>query len=107
MAGPFRLVLTGQSGARYQYAEMDLRKQFYLGIPGNYVLAKRDKSGNATLICAGEHSDLYRLPDPILARALHEHGASLVLVRENRDAEARKAEVADIVAAYDPVLNRA
>ncbi len=105
MAGLLKLVLTGASGASYSYAEMELRKEFYLGIPGNFVLAKAKKSG-ADIICAGEHLDLYHLPEPLLARALHQFGALSTLVRINRNAAARRAEVADIIAAYDPILNK-
>ena len=94
----------GASGAAYRYFAPDGRSVARLA--GGYVLVSRDPSGTH-LLYAGVTEDLAEGWRETWGSAQSEFEDVQVFIHRTVGRQARDAEQADIVAAYDPPMNRA
>ena len=94
---------TGESGTIYRYqAHEDDRTPSPAG--GNFLYVKMS-GGEPEVVYAGQTESLYRGLHEGWAEARERHGASAILVRLNVTGDIRRAEQADLVAHYRPVMN--
>lgn len=99
---PRELDFTGESGTLYRYhVHEDDRAPSPAG--GNYLYVKMS-GADAQVIYAGETESLYRGLRSDWSEA-REHGATDIFLRLNVTGDVRRAEKADLVAHYKPVMN--
>ena len=94
----------GASGSTYRYLAPDDRTSIRMA--GGYVLVGRTDDG-PVLLFAGVTEDLAEGWRDVLGAAQSEHREVHVFIHRTVARQAREAELADILAAYDPPLNRA
>lgn len=94
---------TGESGTVYRYfAQDDERPPSPAG--GNYLYVKTGEAG-PEVVYAGETESLYRGLRDAWGEAREQYGATGIYTRLNITGHVRRAEQADIVAHYRPVMN--
>ena len=93
----------GASGATYRYLAPDDRTTTHMA--GGYVLICRGVDG-PVLLYAGVTDDLAEGWREVFGAARSEHDEVLIFIHRTVARQARDAEQADIVAAYDPPMNR-
>jgi hypothetical protein len=93
----------GASGAIYRYLAPDDRTATRMA--GGYVLVSRGADG-PTLLYAGVTDDLAEGWREAWATAQALHANVQIFIHRTVARQARDAEQADIVAAYDPPMNR-
>jgi hypothetical protein len=93
----------GASGSTYRYLAPDDRTSIRMA--GGYVLVGRADDGPA-LLYAGVTEDLAEGWRETLGAAQSQHGEVQVFIHRTVARQARDAEQADIIAAYDPPMNR-
>jgi hypothetical protein len=94
----------GASGSTYRYLAPDDRTSIRMA--GGFVLVGRTDDG-PVLLYVGVTEDLAEGWREALGAAQSQHGDVHVFIHRTVARQARDAEQADIVAAYDPPLNRA
>jgi hypothetical protein len=93
----------GASGSTYRYLAPDDRSATHMA--GGYVLVSRSDDG-PILLYAGVTDDLAEGWREVWAAAQSEHDNVQIFIHRTVARQARDAELADIVAAYDPPMNR-
>jgi len=93
----------GASGTTYRYLAPDERTSTRMA--GGFVLVRRGDD-EPVLLFAGVTDDLAEGWRDALGHAQAQHGDVQVFIHRTVARQARDAEQADIVAAYDPPMNR-
>lgn len=93
----------GASGSTYRYMAPDDRSSIRMA--GGYVLVGRSAEG-PVLLYAGVTEDLAEGWRESWSAAQSQHDGVQVFIHRTIARQARDAEQADIVAAYDPPMNR-
>jgi hypothetical protein len=100
---PRDLDFTGESGTVYRYqVHQDDRTASPAG--GNFLYVKMEDA-TIFVIFAGETESLYKGLREQWSVAREQHGANAILMRLNVTGDVRRAEQADLVAKYRPVMN--
>jgi hypothetical protein len=93
----------GASGATYRYLTPDDRTSTRMA--GGYVLVNRSADG-PVLLYAGVTDDLAEGWRETLGAARAQHDDVQIFIHRTVARQARDSEQADIIAAYDPPMNR-
>jgi hypothetical protein len=98
----------GQSGTEYTYYIWPRGAQVEKGPPGNFLHVKEAADGTLAPIYIGQTDDLNRrFMDQAKQDSVNAHGATQLHLHANYKGEQdRAAEVADLIARWDPVCNR-
>ncbi|MDX9998295.1 MAG: hypothetical protein WCY15_01710 [Phenylobacterium sp.] len=99
-----RIVFAGRSGAEYSYSPLTPQERLR-PIAGNWVVV-RTGGPKSQILAAGETDNLARMPwEPLLMRAVEDHGEAEVLIRLNVRSAIRREELEDLIAAHRPPLS--
>ncbi len=97
----------GKSGEKYRYWIFPIKDFSFKASPGNYVFARRTKTGSYVPVYVGETGDLsdrfdnhHKMACAIRNGATHIHAHT-----SSADDEVRRAEESDIIAKWNPVCN--
>lgn len=96
----------GQSGKKYLYGVYEIETSFK-DVPGNYIYAKKNNSGNWTPLYIGQTENLgQRLEDHEEESCAKRYGATHVHVHGNEGGEsARRAEEKNLILKWQPPCN--
>jgi hypothetical protein len=94
----------GASGAVYRYLHLEHERMTPLGA-GNFLYVREDE-GRPVVVFAGEAERLTASIGERWREAVELHGATHMFARRNVSSKIRQEELADLVAAHTPVMNR-
>jgi hypothetical protein len=93
----------GASGAVYRYLHVESERMTPLGA-GNFLYVREDE-GRPVVVFAGEAERLTTAIGERWPEAAERHGATHMFARRNVSSKTRRDELADLLAAYAPVMN--
>lgn len=99
-------LLVGVSGRSYRYELVDLISD-PRSFEGTFAVVALSGGVLCSVILVGQSKNLPFVARSVFPAQVHNYRATHAYVRENDDPADRAREIADIVAAYDPVANRA
>ena len=96
----------GVSGKTYAYNIYDITSTSWNEVAGNYIFAKKAKSGGWTPVCIGETENIRDgIARQLVSPCVHFHGATHIHAHSNGDTASRAFEKEDLAVRYKPDCN--